>query len=142
METKRCMKGLCKTCPEINTCTGQAKYHVTIKIDYKFESINNYINACRTNYHIANKIKQKETQLSALEFTKIPKIEKYPIAIKFKWHMKSKTADLDGRLAKNIIDGLVRSKRIEDDNVKFIQKIVHEYISDDKDYVEVEIKEL
>lgn len=142
MQTQRCMKGLCKTCPEINTCTGQSKYHVSIKIDYKFESINNYINACRTNYHIANKIKQKETQLSALEFTKIPKIEKYPIAIKFKWHMKSKTADLDGRLPKNIIDGLVRSKRIIDDNVKYIQKITHEYISDDKDYVEVEIKEL
>ena len=116
--------------------------NVKIILDYKFESLNNYINACRTNYYVANKIKQKETQLSALGFTKIPKITKYPIGITFKWHMKSKTADLDGRLPKNIIDGLVRSKRIEDDSVKYIQKITHEYISDDKDYVEVYIEQL
>jgi Holliday junction resolvase RusA-like endonuclease len=113
-----------------------------IIINYKFTSINQYINECRTNYHIANKTKQKETMLSAIAFTKIPKITKYPIEIKFKWHMKSKTADLDGRIPKNIIDGLVRSKRIPDDNVKYIQRIIHEYVGDTKDYVEVEIEEM
>lgn len=112
-----------------------------VVIDYKFESLNNYINACRTSYHVANKIKQKETTIAALEFIKLPKIQQYPIEIVFKWHIKNKTSDLDGRLAKNIIDGLVKSKRIIDDNVKYIQKITHEYISDDKDYVELEIYE-
>ena len=111
-------------------------------IDYKFESLNNYINQCRTNYYVANKTKQKETMLSALAFTKIPKIDRYPIELIFKWHMKSKTADIDGRFPKNIIDGLVKAKRIPDDNVKYIQKITHEYISDTKDYVEIEIKEM
>ena len=111
-------------------------------INYKFSSINQYINECRTNYHIANKTKQKETMLSAMMFTKIPKITKYPIELIFKWHMKSKTADLDGRIPKNIIDGLVRSKRIPDDNVKYIQRITHEYVGDIKDYVEVEIEEM
>lgn len=111
-------------------------------INYKFSSINQYINECRTNYHIANKTKQKETMLSAMMFTKIPKITKYPIELIFKWHMKSKTADLDGRIPKNIIDGLVRSKRIPDDNVKYIQRITHEYVGDTKDYVEIEIKEM
>jgi hypothetical protein len=80
--------------------------------------------------------------LSALQFAKIPKITKFPIEITFKWHMKSKTADLDGRIPKNIIDGLVRSKRIPDDNVKYITRIIHEYVGDTKDYVEVEIKEM
>lgn len=110
-----------------------------IKIDYKFESLNNYINKCRTNYHLANNIKQKETQLSALYFSKIPKIDKYPIQLTFYWHMKSKIADLDGRFPKNIIDGLVRAKRIPDDNVKYINKITHIYIEDKKDYLELEI---
>ena len=110
---------------------------IKVIIDYKFESLNSYINQCRTNYYIANKTKQKETLLSALEFTKIPKIEKYPIELIFKWHMKSKICDLDGRFPKNIIDGLVKAKKIPDDNVKYIQKITHEYISDTKDYVEV-----
>lgn len=80
--------------------------------------------------------------LSALQFTKIPKITKFPIELTFKWHIKSKVADLDGRLAKNLIDGLVRSKRIPDDNVKYIQRIIHEYIGDTKDYVEVEIRSI
>lgn len=111
-------------------------------IDYKFESLNNYINKCRTNVYVANKIKQKETQLSMLAFTNIPKITKYPIRLIFRWHMKSKIADLDGRLAKNIIDGLVRSKRVIDDNVKYIQEIRHIYIEDKKDYVEIELEEI
>lgn len=110
-----------------------------IIINHKFESLNNYINKCRTNYYVANKVKQQETMLSALAFSKIPPITEFPINLTFKWHMKSKIADLDGRFPKNIIDGMVKSKRIPDDNVKYIQKIVHEYISDDKDYVEVEI---
>lgn len=111
-------------------------------IDHKYESLNNYINECRTNYHIANKTKQQETMLSALMFTKIPKIDKFPIELIFNWHMKSKIADLDGRLPKNIIDGLVKAKRIPDDNVKYIQRITHNYIGDTKDYVEVEIRSI
>lgn len=143
MNLSKCMKNNnCKTCEDRLICDGIPKYHESVIIDYKFESINNYINACRTNYHIANSIKQKETGLAALEFAKLPKVEKFPIKIKFKWHIKNKQCDLDGRLAKNIIDGLVKSKRIPDDNVKYIQKIVHEYISDDKDYVEVVIDEI
>jgi hypothetical protein len=113
-----------------------------ITINYKFESMNSYIGICRANYHYANKIKQKETQLSALAFSKIPPITKYPIKLVFNWHMKSKIADLDGRLAKNIIDGLVRSKRIPDDNVKYIQEITHQYVEDKEDYVEIELEEL
>ena len=113
-----------------------------ITIDYKFESMNSYIGKCRTNIYVANKIKQKETQLSMLAFSRIPKIEKYPIKLVFTWHMKSKIADLDGRFAKNIIDGLVRAKKIPDDNVKYIQEIVHKYKQDTKDYVEIEMEEL
>ena len=111
-------------------------------INYKFKSVNEYIGECRTNIYIANKTKQKETMVSALEFVKLPKIEKYPIELIFKWHMKSKIADLDGRLPKNIIDGLVKSKRIPDDSVKYIQRIIHEYVGDTKDYVEVEIRSI
>lgn len=111
-----------------------------IVIDYKFESVNNYINKCRTNYHIANKIKQEETEIARLHFLKLNKIDKYPIELIFNWHMKSKIADLDGRFAKNIIDGLVRANKIPDDNVKYINKITHNYIQDSKDYVEVEIR--
>ena len=113
-----------------------------ITIDHKYKSLNEYINQCRTNVYVANKTKQQETMLSALAFSKISPIKNFPIELIFKWHIKTKTSDLDGRLPKNIIDGLVRAKRIPDDNVKYIQKITHQYIGDTKDYVEVEIREL
>ena len=54
-------------------------------IDYKFENINTYVNKCRTNPFFANKKKKKETELSMLEFSKIPKIENTPINIKKKY---------------------------------------------------------
>ena len=111
-------------------------------IDYKFENINTYVNRCRTNPFYANKIKQNETNISMIAFKNIPKITKYPIELIFTWHIKNKTSDLDGKLPKNIIDGLVRAGKIEDDNVKFIQKITHIYQQDTKDSVEIEIKAL
>lgn len=113
-----------------------------ITIDYKFENINTYINKCRTNYFVANKIKQQETELSKYAFMKIPKIKEYPIELIFTWHIKTKTSDLDGKLPKNIIDGLVRAGKIVDDNVKYIQKITHIYKEDKKEFVEIEIKEI
>lgn len=113
-----------------------------VVIDYKFENINTYINKCRSNPYFANTIKQKETKLSALEFSKIPKIDKFPIELEFTWHIKNKLSDLDGKFPKNIIDGLVRAGKIEDDNVKFIQKITHIYKQDTKDFVEIEIKSM
>ena len=111
-----------------------------VLIDYKFENLNTYINRCRTNYFLANKTKQKETEISKYEFNKIPKVNKYPIELIFTWHIKNQLSDLDGKLPKNIIDGLVRAEKIEDDNVKYIQKITHIYQKDKKDFVEVEIK--
>ena len=57
-------------------------------IDYKFCSMNEYIGQCRANYHYANDTKQKETMLSAMVFSKLPKIENYPIELIFKWHMR------------------------------------------------------
>lgn len=106
-------------------------------IRYKFESLNNYINKCRSNPYYANKTKQEETELSKLHFVG-KKITNYPLTVVFKWHMKSKIADLDGRFAKNIIDGMVKAGTIPNDNVKYIQKIVHEYVEDKEDYVEIE----
>lgn len=113
-----------------------------IVINNKYKSFNEYINECRRNYYLANQTKQKETMLSALAFVQMKPIKKFPVELIFYWHMKSKTADLDGRIPKNIIDGLVRSKRIPDDNIKFIQKITHIYVPDKKDFVEVEIREM
>ena len=49
---------------------------------------------------------------------------------------------LMGGFPKHAIDGLVKARKIPDDNVKYIRKITHIYKQDNKDYVEVEIKEI
>lgn len=114
---------------------------MVVLLDYKFTNLNTYINTCRTNKFMANKIKQQETEYARLMFRNVPKYEK-PIELTFTWHIKNVCSDLDGKLPKNIIDGLVKAKKIPDDNVKYIQKITHIYQKDAKDYVEVEIKEM
>ena len=106
-------------------------------IKYKFENLNNIINKCRSNPYYANNIKQKETNLVSMLF-KGKKINNFPLTIVFKWHIKSKIADLDNCIPKSILDGMVKAGTIPNDNVKYIQKIVHEYVQDKEDYVELE----
>lgn len=112
-----------------------------VLLDYKFTNLNTYINTCRTNKFMANKIKQQETEYARLMFRNIPVYEP-PIELIFTWHIKNVCSDLDGKFPKHIIDGLVKAKKIPDDNVKNIDKITHIYQKDIKDYVEVEIKEI
>lgn len=106
-------------------------------IRYKFENLNKIINSSRSNPYYANTIKQKETELVRLQFLG-KKINHFPLTIVFKWHIKSKIADLDNCIPKSILDGMVKAGTIPNDNVKYIQKIVHEYIEDSDDYVEIE----
>lgn len=110
-------------------------------LDYKFTNLNTYINACRTNKFQANKIKQQETEYARLMFRNVP-VYNNPIELTFTWHIKNVCSDLDGKFPKHAIDGLVKAKKIPDDNVKYIQKITHIYQKDTKDFVEVEIKEI
>lgn len=107
-------------------------------IDYKFENLNSIINKSRSNPYYANKVKQEETEIARLHFIG-KKIKNFPITIVFRWHIKSKIADLDNMIPKSILDGMVKAGTIPNDNVKYIQKIVNEYVEDTKDYVEVKI---
>lgn len=109
----------------------------TMRIKYKFESLNEIINKSRSNPYYANQVKQKETEIARLHFLG-KKINNFPLTIIFRWHMKSKIADLDNRIPKSILDGMVKAGTIPNDNVKYIQKIVHEYIEDTADYVDIE----
>lgn len=106
-------------------------------IKYKFENLNEIINKCRSNPYYANQVKQKETEIARLHFIG-KKINHFPLTVIFKWHMESKIADLDNKLEKSILDGMVKAGTIPNDNVKYIQKIVHEYVEDKEDYVEIE----
>ena len=101
-----------------------------IEVKY-FESLNNYINAERTNRYKAAKIKKTMTAIYATAFNGIKPYEK-PITLTFTWFLKNKRRDLDNIAfnQKFIIDGMVLAKVIHDDSMKYVQGLVHRVVID------------
>lgn len=111
-------------------------------INYQFQDWNEYINLERSNMYAANTLKQKEKDV--VRYSTIGKRYegKYPVEITFKPHFKDKRRDLDNYRIKGLLDGLVACKVLKNDNLNCIRKITLEPIFDDKEGVEIEIKEI
>jgi len=110
-----------------------------VKIDYKFTSLNEYINAERTNKYIASKIKKEETEVARLHFLGKEKIKKR-VDMTFIWHLHNKKKDPDNiAFAKKfILDGMVKSGVLENDTLKWIKSLRDEFVIGGKsDFVEV-----
>ena len=91
---------------------------------------------------IANKIKQEEKRIVALSTIGKKYNGKYPVEITFKPHFKDHRQDLDNFRYKGIIDGLVACNVLKNDNLNHIQKITLEPVFDNKEIIEIEIKEI
>lgn len=94
----------------------------TVEIPIKVPSLNEYINACRTNYHKANKMKHDVQNQVAAYIGHLPRMRK-PVWIDFLWTEKNNRRDYDnisscGR--KFILDALVNTGKLLDDNRKFV----------------------
>lgn len=111
-------------------------------INYQFQDWNKYINLERSNMYAANTLKQKEKDV--VRYSTIGKRYegKYPVEITFKPHFKDKRRDLDNYRIKSVLDGLVACKVLKNDNLNCIGRIILEPIFDDKEGVEIEIKEI
>lgn len=70
---------------------------------------------------IAAKMKKEWTDLSAQYFKKLPVIDE-PVFIQFTWHESNSRRDPDNIIfaKKFILDGLVTSGKLENDNQKWI----------------------
>lgn len=112
-----------------------------IVIDTKLQTWNEIINQNRRNKYMANKIKQDEMSIIAYYLLGVPKIEKYPIKIICKWHVKNTNSDLDNKSIKAVLDIMQKMEILENDNIKHITGIEYKAIKDDKDYLEMEIIE-
>ena len=112
-----------------------------VYIDYQFTTLNEYINAERTNKFIASKIKRENTEVARLHF--IGKKFQKPLEVKFKWFVSNLGRDLDNLAfcCKYILDGMVKAKAIPSDNLRHIVKITHEFEKCDKKGVNIEIIE-
>lgn len=111
-------------------------------IDYEVPNWNKYINLERKNFYAANSLKQKEKEV--VRYSTIGKqyTGNYPVEIVFKPHFKDHRQDLDNFRCKGLLDGLVACGVLKNDNLKHIQRIILEPIFDDKDGVEIEIREI
>lgn len=93
-----------------------------VEIPIKVPSLNEYIGACRTNYHKANKMKHEVQDAVSIYIGHLPRMQK-PVRIDFLWTEKNNRRDYDnissaGR--KFILDALVLKGKLPDDNRKYV----------------------
>lgn len=113
-----------------------------ITLHYIPPNWNEYIKKERTNYYIANRLKQQEKEIVRYETIGQRYKGKYPVELIIKAHFKDKRMDIDNFRSKGIIDGLVSSGVIENDNLTHIQKLTIIPVFDNQEITEIEIKEI
>ena len=108
-----------------------------IEFDYKFMNLNDMINLSRGNKYYANTHKKKEMEFVKWSTLKALKITDYPVKIDVIWHVKNKNFDLDNKIIKNILDGLVNAKILKNDNYNCVNEITYKAIVDGTEKVEL-----
>ena len=113
-----------------------------ILIDYKLDNWNEIINQNRRNRYAGANQKRKEMERIKWFLIGKPKINKYPIELNCTWYVKNLGSDLDNKSLKAVLDAMQQVGILENDNIKHIPIINHKAVKSDKDYLEIEIKEL
>ena len=115
---------------------------IVVSIPHRFVSLNDYINAERTNRYMAAKIKKSETQVAENAFRGLQTILE-PCRVRFTWVVKDKRRDLDNIAfaKKYILDGAVNAGVLKGDNMKYIVGFEDVLQFDDSERVEVDFIE-
>lgn len=104
---------------------------IICEVAMKMPSLNEYIAECRKSAYAGAKVKKNAQELAMWFIKKLPKFDK-PISIHFHWVEGNEKRDQDnvtGMGHKVLLDALVESGKIKDDNKKHIIKT-----SDDFEY--------
>lgn len=110
---------------------------IRIVLEYNFENLNEMIRLSRGNRYGANNQKKQEMQYVKFATLKVPKITEYPIKVEAIWHVKNKNFDLDNKIIKNALDGLVNARILKNDNYNCINEIVYKAVIDDTQKLEL-----
>ena len=112
-------------------------------IDYDFPNWNKYINMERSNKFNASRIKKKEKEIVRYLCKDMKPIKDYPVIIKVKKYVNNRNTDIDNIRIKGLIDGLVEMGILENDNMKYINKIILEAeVSKEKNGIDIEISKM
>jgi len=111
-----------------------------IKLEYPFTFLNEWIKIERGNRYAAAKIKKDTTYAISLMLNGQPKIPT-PCGLIFIWTIPNKRRDLDNIsfATKFVLDGMVKAGVIENDNLKHITSLHHEFKIGDTVGVEIEV---
>ena len=109
-------------------------------------SLNEYINAERSNRYAAAKLKKDQQELInwVIKQYRLNPVTNYPVKLKIKWYEKDNRRDADNvAYAKKFIqDALVVSGVLKDDSRKYVKGFEEEVLTDKQDpRIEVEIIE-
>ncbi len=114
---------------------------MTYEINMKLPSLNDYIRVCRCNKFQAAKFKADIEREIGYYLTKMPKWDN-PIKIHFTWIEGDKKRDLDNICfaKKFILDAMVKSQKLKDDNRKCVTAFTDsfEYGKETKVILEIE----
>ena len=115
----------------------------------KLPSLNEYINACRTNRYKGAKLKEYTETIIAhgimqAQTSGTLRPPKPPIRIAFTWHEKTRRRDADNIASakKFILDAMQRCGVIPNDNRNIVVGFTDEIVDDSNDFVEVKIFEV
>lgn len=114
-----------------------------IEIPLKLPSCNDYINACRKNKFAGAFMKKKTEEKIKAYLNEIPTYER-PVKIKFTWVEENKRRDLDNICfaKKFILDALVETGKLKDDNRKIVTAFEDSFEYGDEAKVILEIREV
>lgn len=111
-----------------------------IEIEGSLPTLNQYVNAERTNRFIAAKIKKTATERVAYRVRGAEKITTLA-DFTFTWYVPNKRSDPDNIAfaAKFVMDGLVQAEVLPNDSMRYVRSICHFYeIGTPKVVVEIE----
>lgn len=113
-----------------------------IYIPYNFDNWNEYIRKERTNKFIGAKIKAEEKNIVGWYVKGLEYKGNYPVKLVITKYFKDKKQDLDNVRIKGVLDGLVASKVIKNDNLNCITEItLKAKFSKEKEGLEIEVLE-
>lgn len=114
-----------------------------VEIPMKLPSLNDYVNVCRTNKYKAAKFKKNLEDDIMIFVGRLPEFI-HPVTIHFHWIESNKRRDLDNICfaKKFILDALVKSGKLKDDNRKCVTAFTDTFEYGDETKVILDIKEV
>jgi len=116
---------------------------IRVEIPMKLPSLNEYVNACRTNKYKASSMKNNVENDIAYFINKLPQFTK-PITVHFTWIEANKKRDLDNVCfaKKFILDAMQKCGKLENDNRKWVVGFIDSFEIGNEYKVILEIEEV